>query len=47
MPDDDAPDAPAPDPDAPPVEALPQQEPQFRAPARFGHVPVAATPSGA
>ena len=46
MPDDDAPDAPAPDPDAPPVEALPQQEPQFRAPARFGHVPVAATPLG-
>ena len=43
MPDDDAP---APDPDAPPVEALPQQEPQFRAPARFGHVPVAATPLG-
>ena len=46
MPDDDAPDAHAPDPDAPPVEALPQQEPQFRAPARFGHVPVAATPLG-
>ena len=46
MPDDDTPDAPAPDPDAPPVEALPQQEPQFRAPARFGHVPVADTPLG-
>ena len=46
MPDDDAPDAHAPDPDAPPVEALPQQEPQFRAPARFGHVPVAAIPLG-
>ena len=46
MPDDDAHDAHAPDPDAPPVEALPQQEPQFRAPARFGHVPVAATPLG-
>ena len=42
------PDAPDPrhDPDAPPVEALPQQEPRFRAPARFGHVPVAATPLG-
>ena len=46
MPDDDAPDAPAPDPDAPPVEALPQQEPRFRASARFGHVPVADTPLG-
>ena len=42
------PDAPTPrhDPDAPPAEALPQQEPRFRAPARFGHVPVAATPLG-
>ena len=42
------PDAPNPrhDPDAPPAEALPQQEPRFRAPARFGHVPVAATPLG-
>lgn len=42
------PDAPDPrhDPDAPPVEALPQQEPRFRAPARFGHAPVAAIPLG-
>lgn len=36
---DDAPDAPIPDP-------LPQQEQRFRAPARFGNVPVAATPLG-
>ena len=36
---DDANDAPIPDP-------LPQQEQRFRAPARFGNVPVAATPLG-
>ena len=29
-----------------PVEALPEQEAHFRAPARFGNVPVAATPLG-
>ena len=36
---DDAHDAPIPDP-------LPEQERRFRAPARFGNVPVAATPLG-
>ena len=34
------------EPDATPVEALPQQDEYFRAPARFGHVPVATTPLG-
>ena len=29
-----------------PVEALPEQEAHFRAPARFGNVPVATTPLG-
>lgn len=35
-----------PDLEEPPVEALPEQESQFHAPARFGHVPVERTPLG-
>ena len=35
-----------PDDDAPALDPLPEQEQRFRAPARFGNVPVAATPLG-